>query len=136
MGLGFEGARLRGSQVHDEIFPADGTLDPSRDRSLHRSVSYQTNRAGGIEGGVSSGQDIIVRAAMKPLSTLMKPLRSVHLDTGEPVLAHVERSDVCAVPAAAVIGESLLALVLAEAVLEKFGGDSMRELSGRVKLWR
>jgi len=84
---------------------------------------------------MTTGQPLIVRAAMKPIATLMKPLHSVNLSTGKAALAHVERSDVCAVPAAAVIGESLLALVLAEAVLEKFGGDSMAELLPRVRQW-
>jgi len=126
IGLGFQAGRSRGSTFHDEIFVG----------SQPGYVRYQTNSAGGIEGGMSTSQPIVVRASMKPLATLMKPLRSVNLKTSEPELAHIERSDVCAVPAAAVIGESLLAFVLAEAVLEKFGGDSMEELSGRVQLWK
>jgi chorismate synthase len=124
-GLGFEAAAKFGSEVHDEIFPG---------HQLDR-VCFQTNRSGGIDGGMSTGQPVIVRAAMKPLATLMNPLQSVNLRTGQAALAHIERSDVCAVPAAAVICESILALVLAESVLEKFGGDSMSELGSRVKQW-
>jgi chorismate synthase len=125
MGIGFAGGALRGSQVHDQFYPGkDGTL-----------TEYHTNRSGGIDGGMSTGQEIVVRASMKPISTLMKPLDSVNLATGEATKAHIERSDTCAVPAAAVIGESLLALVLAEAVLEKFGGDALDEIQRRVKDW-
>lgn len=126
IGLGFEAASRLGSQVHDEYFPT----------SRKNRIVYQTNRSGGIDGGMSSGQPILVRAAMKPLATLMKPLNSVRLETGDIEKAHVERSDVCAVPAAAVIAESLLALVLTEAVLDKFGGDSMKEIFPRVQEWQ
>ncbi len=108
-----------GSAAHDEFAQAA----PPRRR---------TNRAGGLEGGITNGEEVVVRAAMKPLSTLPRPLASVDWRTGEPAPAHVERSDVCAVPAAAVIGEAMLALVLADAALEKFGGDSMEELRARV----
>ena len=124
IGLGFGAGAVRGSEAHDEYEPGGDT--PTR---------YRSNRAGGIEGGMSTGQPIVVRAAMKPIATLMQPLDSVDLRTGEATRAHVERSDTCAVPAAAVIGESLLALVLAEAVLEKFGGDSLDELRERVTAW-
>jgi chorismate synthase len=125
MGIGFEAGTLLGSQVHDEYFPGtNGSL-----------TEYRSNRSGGIDGGMSTGQEIVVRAAMKPISTLMKPLNSVNLATGEATKAHIERSDTCAVPAAAVIGESLLALVLAEAMLEKFGGDSLEEIRARVDDW-
>lgn len=125
MGIGFTGGTLRGSEVHDEYFPGtNGTL-----------TEYRTNRSGGIDGGMSTGQEIVVRAAMKPISTLMKPLRSVNLATREATKAHIERSDTCAVPAAAVIGESLLALVLANAMLEKFGGDALDEIQGRLHEW-
>ncbi|HZO93582.1 MAG TPA: chorismate synthase [Candidatus Baltobacteraceae bacterium] len=124
LGLGFAAATRPGSTAHDEYEPGEGTL-----------TRYRSNRAGGIEGGMSTGQPVVVRAAMKPIATLMKPLASVDLRTGEATRAHIERSDVCAVPAAAVIGESLLALVLAGAVLEKFGGDSMDELRERVAAW-
>ncbi len=125
LGLGFEAASRLGSAAHDPYEPGD-------DGALTR---YRSNRAGGIEGGMSTGQPIVVRAAMKPIATLMKPLDSVDLRSGEATRAHVERADTCAVPAAAVIGESLLALVLAEAVLEKFGGDSLGELRERVQAW-
>src|SRR5216684_3795684 len=117
IGLGFEAARRPGSQVHDEIlFNADS--------GFHR----QSNSAGGLEGGVTNGQPVVVRAAMKPISTLRKPLRSVDTATKEAVEAVVERSDVCAVPAAGVVGEAMMALVLAEAFLEKFGGDGIDEV--------
>ena len=124
IGLGFGAAARRGSEAHDAYEP-----DPQT------RTRYRTNRAGGIEGGMTTGQPIVVRVAMKPIATLMKPLDSVDLRTGEAVKAHIERADTCAVPAAAVIGESLLALVLAEAVLEKFGGDSLDELRERVLAW-
>jgi len=126
LGLGFRGAALPGSAVHDAYFP--GT-DGAR-------ATYGTNRAGGVEGGISTGQPVVVRAAMKPIATLMKPLPSIDLRTGEPTNAYIERSDVCAVPAAAVIGESLLALVLADAVLEAFPADTidaLRENVGRAR---
>ena len=126
MGLGAKGAQLKGSEVHDEYIPT-----PSK-----KGVAYQTNRAGGIEGGMSTGQVLQVRAAMKPISTLMKPLASVDLRTGEASLAHIERSDTCAVPAAAVIAESILALILADEILIKFGGDSLSEVQSRVYEWK
>jgi chorismate synthase len=124
LGLGFGAAARRGSEAHDAYEPGDGVR-----------TRYRSNRAGGIEGGMSTGQPIVVRAAMKPIATLMKPLDSVDLRSGEVARAHIERADTCAVPAAAVIGESLLALVLAEAVLDKFGGDSLAELRERVQAW-
>jgi len=117
VGLGFEAARRPGSEVHDEILPAQGG-----------ALQRQSNNAGGFEGGMTNGQPLIVRTAMKPLSTLMKPMRSVDLKSGTEVKATVERSDVCAAPAAAVIGEAVVAIELARAVLEKFGGDSVAEL--------
>jgi len=126
VGLGFEAARLHGSKVHDALYwNADKT-----------KVIRKTNRSGGIDGGITTGEPLVLRAAMKPIATLMNPLDSVDLDTGEAVKAHVERSDYCAVPAASVIGESLAALVLAEAFLVKFGGDSLEELRARVDAWR
>ena len=125
IGLGFAAAAMRGSDVHDVFYPGNGA----------GMTTYRTNRSGGIDGGMSTGQPLIVRAAMKPLSTLMRPLASVDLRTGEATSAHIERSDVCAAPAAAVIGESLLALVLASSVIEKFGADSMEELATRVRMW-
>ena len=120
VGPAFDNAALFGSEVHDEILPGDG------------DYIRPTNRAGGLEGGVTNGKPIVIRAAMKPISTLRQPLKSVDLSTGKEVDSRYERSDVCAVPAAAVIGEAMLALVLADALLEKFGGDSMEELLARV----
>jgi chorismate synthase len=117
LGLGFEATRRPGSAVHDEIlFDAES--------GFRRS----SNNAGGLEGGVTNGQPVIVRAAMKPLSTLRTPLRSVDLATKESVEAVVERSDVCAVPAAGIVGEAMMAIVLAQAFLDKFGGDSIDEI--------
>lgn len=117
IGLGFDAARKLGSEVHDEIFYEDG-------------LGYYrvSNGAGGIEGGVSNGQPIVIRAAMKPIPTLYKPLRSVDMESKEAYEAGVERSDVCAVPAAAVVGEAVAAWVIAGAFLEKFGGDSLEEI--------
>ena len=129
VGLGFELASLPGSSAHDSFYPADGSAE------VNGKTAYRTNRSGGIDGGMTTGQPIVVRAAMKPLATLMKPLDSVDLRTGEATRAHVERSDVCAVPSAAVIGESLLALVLAASLLEKFGGDEIGEIKDRVRAW-
>ena len=117
IGLGFAGASLRGSQVHDEILPAQGN-----------KFQRPTNRAGGIEGGVSNGEPIVVRGAMKPIPTLTQPLRSVDLETGQPAQAHAERSDVCAVPAAGIVGEAMVAIELAKAMLEKFGGDNLEDM--------
>ncbi len=117
IGMGFGVAERPGSGVHDEIF-----------HDAASGFSRSTNNAGGIEGGMTNGEPVVVRAAMKPLSTLKKPLRSVNMETRESVQAHFERSDVCAVPAAGVIGEAMVAIVLAEAVLDKFAGDSMEEL--------
>jgi chorismate synthase len=118
IGAGFELAELRGSQAHDEIYRDE--------RGLYR----QTNRAGGIEAGVSNGEEIVVRAAMKPLPTLMRPLRSVDLETGEAAEALVERSDTAAVEALAVVAEAAVAFELAKAAREKFGGDSMADFVG------
>lgn len=115
IGLGFASAGLRGSQVHDEIFYSNGKF------------THKTNNAGGLEGGMSNGEPIILRAALKPIATLKKPLRSVDLKTKKPAEALVERADVCAVPAAAVIGEAVSAIEIANAMLEKFGGDSIDE---------
>src|SRR6267378_1662454 len=116
-GMGFETARTPGSDVHDEILFEAG-------QGFNRS----TNNAGGLEGGVTNGQPLVVRAAMKPLSTLRTPLKSVDLATKETVEAVVERSDVCAVPAAGIVGEAMMAIVLADAFLEKFGGDGVEEI--------
>ena len=121
IGLGFEGAVRPGSRVHDPIVLAQ---DKTRSGGLGRG----SNRAGGLEGGVTTGEPLVVRGAMKPISTLRKPLPSVDLRDGSPGDAAVERSDVCAVPAAAVVAEAMVALVLADALLEKFGGDSVGEV--------
>jgi chorismate synthase len=129
IGLGFEMARRRGSQVHDEIF-----FDPSKmvtegtPRIVPTGFYRGSNNSGGTEGGMTNGAPLVLRVAMKPISTLMSPLQSVDLRSKQPADASVERSDVCAVPAAAVVGESVVAFELANAFLEKFGGDSLREL--------
>ena len=122
IGLGFRAAALRGSAVHDEI---------ETDAAKRRSGGFRRSRnnAGGVEGGMSTGEPLVARVAMKPLSSLAKPLRSVDLGTGERADAIRERSDVAALAAAGVVGEAMVALVLADAVLEKFGGDSMAELT-------
>ena len=127
IGLGPEAAVRPGSQVHDEI-----VLDDS-----HRVLPFSrpTNNAGGLEGGVTNGEDVRVSAWMKPIATLMKPLRSVDLTTLTEAGAAIERSDVCAVPAAAVVGEAMVALTLADALVEKFGGDSLDELTRSVSAW-
>jgi chorismate synthase len=114
-------ASLPGSRIHDEILPAGPTPAAVR-------VTRPTNNAGGLEGGVTNGEDVRVTAYMKPIATLMKPLRSLDLTTMEESPAAIERSDVCAVTAAAVVGEAMVAYVLADAAMEKFGGDSMTEL--------
>jgi chorismate synthase len=126
IGLGPEAAARPGSRVHDEIVPAGDRAIP---------VARPTNRAGGLEGGVTNGEDLRVSAWMKPIATLMKPLRSVDLRTLTESGAAIERSDVCAVPAAAVVGEAMVALTLADAVMEKFGGDSVDELTRAVERW-
>lgn len=120
IGIGFEAARVTGAEVHDEI-------DPEPAAELTGGVRRRTNRAGGLEGGMTTGEPLVVRVAMKPISTLMKPLATVDVATGEGAQATVERSDVTAVPAMGVIAEAMLAIVLADAMLEKFGGDSLRE---------
>lgn len=118
LGLGFQVAERFGSEVHDEIF-----YDNEK-----RSFEHRTNGAGGLEGGVTNGEWLVVRAAMKPISTLYRPLHSVDIHSKEAVKASVERSDHCAVPAACVIGENVTAFTLADAFLEKFGGDSLEEI--------
>jgi len=126
IGDGVEGARRPGSRVHDEIVanPSATPGDPV--------IVRPTNRAGGLEGGVTNGEELRVTGFMKPISTLMKPLRSVDLTTLEDAPAAIERSDTCAVPAAAVVAEAMVAMVLADALLERFGGDSMVDLHERV----
>lgn len=113
IGLGFEAARRYGSQVHDTI---------------EAGYTRASNNAGGLEGGMTSGQPLVVRVAMKPLSTLMRPLGTVNIETGSKGVAVTERSDVAALAAAGVVGEAMVAIVLADAMLEKFGGDSLREM--------
>ncbi|MBO8137629.1 MAG: chorismate synthase [Desulfotomaculum sp.] len=125
IGKGFEAAQVPGSQVHDEIFYSPG-------RGFYR----QTNNAGGIEGGMTNGEPLVIRAAMKPIPTLYKPLKSVDLHTKEAFTASVERSDVCAVPAACVVGENVIAWELAAALLDKFPADNLDDLKWAVKNYR
>jgi chorismate synthase len=124
VGRAFELAKARGTEVHDRLAVTD-------DRVVH-----ETNRAGGIEGGISTGCPIVVRAAMKPISTTLTPLQSVDLATGAPATTTYERSDVCAVPRASVVGEAMLSFVLADALLEKLGGDSLDEMRPRFESLR
>ena len=116
IGAGFACAVLPGSQIHDEIFLADGR------------VQRKTNRAGGLEGGMTNGENIVLRAAMKPIPTLMTPLKSIDIESREAVLACKERSDTCAVSAASVVGEAMTAFVVAQAICEKFGGDALTDV--------
>ena len=116
IGKGFEGAKMEGSNVHDEIAYSNG------------GFFRKTNNSGGIEGGMSNGENIIIRCAMKPIPTLNKPLESVDMETKEVKLAQIERSDVCAVPSCSIVAESMLAFVLANEISIKFGGDSINEL--------
>jgi chorismate synthase len=136
IGDGVAAAYLPGSQVHDEIgwdstavspdaIPAE---KPASGQARYTGFSRSSNRAGGIEGGMSNGQDLVVRGYLKPISTLRRPLASVDFATRQAVKASYERSDVCVVPAAGVAAEAMVALVLAGCVLDKFGGDSMAEL--------
>ena len=126
VGDGFDGARRRGSEVHDPILPGEG-------RHRWRRPS---NRAGGLEGGMSNGETVVVRGAMKPISTLRKALASIDIRDGEPVEAHHERSDVCAVPAAGVVVEAAVALELARSLTEKFGSDSLEEIQAAISWYR
>jgi chorismate synthase len=121
VGPAFENASLRGSQVHDEIFLAEDG----------ESLVRHSNRAGGFEGGITTGSPVVVRAAMKPISTVLDPRRSVDLASGDPTETVYERSDFCAVPRAAVVGEAMVCITLAEALLEKLGGDSLQEMEPR-----
>jgi len=130
IGLGFEAARRRGSQVHDAIhYDADARGGPTL------GFTRPTNNAGGLEAGMTNGQPLVVRAAMKPISTLRKPLESVNLRTKQSEEAAYERSDVCAVSAASVIVESVVAFEVAAAFVEKFGGDSVEEMTARCRLY-
>ena len=126
IGAGFKSASLFGSKMHDEIY-YDEKLKDSPNMGFYR----KTNNAGGIEGGITNGEPIIVRIAMKPIPTLTIPLNTVDMFTKVPAKALKERSDTCALPSASVIAESVLALVLADAFLEKFGGDSIEEIRGK-----
>jgi len=133
IGIGAEAAGMRGSQVHDEILPPrPGTSG----RPAPYPAARPTNHAGGLEGGVTNGQELRVSASMKPIATLMTPLRSIDLSTGAEAPAAIERSDVCAVPAAAVVGEAMVAFVLADAFLDRFGGDSIDDVRRRYADWR
>jgi chorismate synthase len=126
IGFGFQAARVRGSEVHDAIhYDAEG-----------RRFWRATDRAGGLEGGITNGEDVVCRAAMKPIATLKKALPSVDVVTKEAFDAAHERSDICAVAAASIVGEAMVAITLCDAVLEKFGGDSMRELVRNVTTYR
>ena len=118
VGMGFEAARRFGSEVHDDIYyDRDG-----------RAFVRKTNNAGGLEGGITNGESIVLRVAMKPISTLYNPKKSVDIETKEPFDATVERSDICTVPAAGVVGEAVIAFEMANAMVEKFGGDSLEEM--------
>lgn len=128
IGLGFETARRTGAEVHDEIEAA-----PGRTRAGH--VRRASNRAGGTEGGMTTGEDLVVRVAMKPISTLMRPLGTVDVATGQAAQAVAERSDVTAVPAMGVIAEAMAAFVLADALLEKVGGDSLAEVQRNLEAY-
>jgi chorismate synthase len=126
IGLGFEAARKPGSQVHDEI-----AFDPAKTAQPSLGYVRPTNNAGGIEAGMTNGQPLVVRAAMKPISTLRRPLASINLATKEPESAAYERSDVCALAACSVIVENVVAFTVAQALIEKFGGDSLTEMRAR-----
>ncbi|MDX1394850.1 MAG: chorismate synthase [Gemmatimonadota bacterium] len=125
IGLGFGVAALRGSDVHDEI-------DRDDERRATGGFARRRNNAGGLEGGMTTGEPVVCRVAMKPLSSLRRPLDSVNTETGEPAKAIRERSDVCAVPAAGIVGEAMVALVIADAWIEKFGGDAIGDIRGNV----
>jgi chorismate synthase len=130
IGLGFEAARRRGSQVHDPI-----QYNESQRDSPNLGFVRPTNNAGGLEGGMTNGQPLIVRAAKKPISTLARPLESINLETKAREEASYERSDVCAVPAASVIVENVVAFEVARALVDKFGGDSLAEMKARYELY-
>ena len=130
IGLGFEAARRRGSAVHDPI-----QYDPQQSQTPSLGYVRPTNHAGGLEAGMTNGQPIVVRAAKKPISTLRRPLESINLQTKQPQAAAYERSDVCAVPAASVIVENVVAFEVARALVEKFGNDSLAEMQARYQLF-
>jgi len=132
IGPAFENARKRGTEVHDEIF-TKLKAQSSKLKVQMSNVKRYSNRAGGIEGGMSNGEPIVVRAAMKPIPTTVTPLQSVDLVTGEAAHTQYQRSDVCAVPAASVVGEAMVSWVIADALMEKLGGDSIEEMKSRWK---
>ncbi len=125
IGLGFESAARFGSKVHDEIFYDE-----------KKGLYHQTNHAGGIEGGMTNGETVVVKAAMKPIPTLYNPLRSVDLSTGKPYEAAIERSDICAVPAASIVVGAVVAWEVAKAFVDKFGGDSIEEMRANYENWQ
>ena len=125
IGAGFQCGELPGSEIHDEMFYYE-----------NKKVYRKTNRAGGLEGGMSNGEDIVIRACMKPIPTLMKPLHSIDIGSETEVLACKERSDVCAVSAASVVGEAMAAIVIAEAVTDKFGNDAMVDVLSAMKAYK
>lgn len=131
IGMGFEAARRPGSQVHDPIH-----FDPEQRDRPDLGFIRPSNNAGGLEAGMTNGQPLVIRAAKKPISTLRKPLASIDLDTKNPKGANYERSDVCAVPAAAIIVECVVAFEIAAALVDKFGGDSLAEMKARYELFR
>jgi chorismate synthase len=126
IGMGFEAARRFGSEVHDEIYYERGG----------KGFIRKTNNAGGLEGGITNGEPIVLRVAMKPISTLYSPKKSVDIETKEPFDATVERSDICTVPAAGVVGEAVVAFEMANALVEKFGGDSLEEMRRNFEAYR
>ena len=125
IGAGCECARLLGSKVHDEIYLNE-----------NGAIKRKTNNAGGLEGGMTNGEPLVIAAVMKPIPTLMKPLDTINIENGQAVSAAKERSDVCAVPAASVVGEAMTALTLAEAILDKFGGDALADTLAAVNAYR
>ncbi len=118
IGMGFDAARRFGSEVHDDIYYEQGG----------KGFIRKTNNAGGLEGGITNGEPIVLRVAMKPISTLYSPKKSVDIETKQPFDATVERSDICTVPAAGVVGEAVVAFEIANAMIDKFGGDSLEEM--------
>ncbi len=131
IGMGFEAARRPGSQVHDGIH-----FDPAQADSNNLGFVRPTNNAGGLEAGMTNGQPLVIRAAKKPISTLQKPLASIEMETKQPHKASYERSDVCALSAAAIIVENVVAFEIAAALVDKFGGDSIAEMTARWDLFQ